>query len=73
MQNLGVEIMREYLNSENIYISQKDAEILISKWEKYYPNLDVLSLVALAISDSSENYHLTPLEISKIRSFYFYN
>lgn len=68
--NEKVRIMMSYLAAEHIFISTKEAETAITKWSTKYPNLDSLSIVALAISDPQE-IALAEAEIREIRNFYF--
>ena len=66
----ALEIMTNYLESEGIHISESEASAAIAKWNRRIPNLDSLSLAAIAISDPTENA-LTKAEIREIREFYF--
>lgn len=70
MNKTAQNILINYLSSEHIYISHSEAAAAIEKWESRYPNLDPLSLAAIAISDPYE-IALAENEIREIRNFYF--
>lgn len=70
MNKTAQTILINYLASENIYMSHKEAEAAIKKWEAKYPKIDAISLAAIAISDPYETA-LSDSEIREIRNFYF--
>lgn len=59
-----------YFETENIMVRNNEINEVVNKWYSFFPNLDFITLAALAI-DNPKEIPLTKSEIRKIRDFYF--
>ena len=68
--DMAVELIINYLESENIYVGTAEIRSIVEKWEVRLDPIDFISLAAVAISNPNENA-LTISEIREMREFYF--
>lgn len=65
-----VNIIIDYLESENIYAGTPETTAVVQKWENHYPHLDNLSLAALALANPNE-IQISDSEIREFKEFFF--
>lgn len=65
-----VDIIIDYLESENIYAGTPETRAIVQKWYNKFPNLDNLSLAALALANPNE-VQISDSEIREFKEFFF--
>ena len=67
---MAVELVVNYLESENIIVGTREISKKVDEWEKKLNPIDFISLAAIVLEDPNK-IALTNNEIRKIREFYF--
>ena len=65
-----VNIIIDYLESENIYAGTAETRAIVQKWENRFPQLDNISLAALSLANPNE-INISDSEIREFKEFFF--
>ena len=65
-----VNIIIDYLESENIYAGTTETRAIVQKWENRFPQLDNISLAALSLANPNE-INISDSEIREFKEFFF--
>lgn len=65
-----VNIIIDYLESENIYAGTGETRAIVQKWENRFPQLDNISLAALSLANPNE-INISDSEIREFKEFFF--